>query len=46
MMMGMHAGMERAEWQWHNLLGTEGLKIVKIWQSVPERESVIEATLI
>lgn len=46
MMMGLHAGMERSETQWRRLLDAEGLKIVKIWQLVPGRESVIEATLI
>lgn len=44
-MMGLHAGMERSETQWHELLDSEGLEIVKVWQLMPGGESVIEATL-
>lgn len=44
-MMGLHAGMERSERQWHELLDSEGLEIVKIWQFIPGGESVIEARL-
>lgn len=44
-MMGLHAGMERSETQWYELLDSEGLEIVKIWQLMPGGESVIEATL-
>ena len=44
-MMGLHAGMERSERQWHELLDSEGLEIVKVWQVMPGSESVIEARL-
>ena len=44
-MMGLHAGMERSETQWHKLLQSAGLTIVKIWQSMSGGESVIEASL-
>lgn len=44
-MMGLHAGMERSEGQWHELLDGEGLEIVKVWQVMPGSESVIEARL-
>lgn len=44
-MMGLHAGMERSESQWRALLGSAGLEVVKIWQTVPGMEGVIEAVL-
>ncbi|KAI4182951.1 MAG: hypothetical protein L6R41_005685 [Letrouitia leprolyta] len=44
-MMGLHAGMERSERQWRNLLDSAGLEVVKIWQVVKGGEAVIEARL-
>ena len=45
MMMTLHAGIERSLSQWHNLLDSIGLRIVKVWPSEGFRESVIEAKL-
>ncbi|KAL8846669.1 MAG: hypothetical protein Q9221_008255 [Calogaya cf. arnoldii] len=44
-MMGLHAGMERSEKQWRNLLDSAGLQVVKLWQDIKGGEGVIEATL-
>ena len=45
LMMSNVGGLERTERQWHRLLNSVGLKIVKIWSVNPEYESVIEAQL-
>lgn len=45
MMMTLLAGMERSSSQWHDLLDSIGLRIVKVWPSEGFRESVIEAKL-
>lgn len=45
MMMLLHAGLERSLSQWHKLLDSIGLRIVKVWPSKGFRESVIEAKL-
>ena len=44
-MMSTTTGMERTKDQWHDLLGSVGLKIVKIWTEDPDSESIIEAML-
>lgn len=46
-MMAVLAAMERTEVQWHQLLESAGLRIVKIWGAGgdEEAESVIEAML-
>lgn len=44
-MMGLHAGMERSEGQWRDLLGEAGLEVVRIWRRVVGGECVIEARL-
>lgn len=44
-MMGMASGMERSKKQWHNLLESVNLRIVKITQVVEGGEGVIEAVL-
>ena len=44
-MMALHAGMERSDKQWRDLLASAGLKIVKIWQKLEGGEGVIEAEL-
>ena len=43
--MAIAAGMIRTEEQWHQLLGSVGLKIVRIWTEDPNSESLIEAML-
>lgn len=40
-MMACVAATERSEKQWHELVGSAGLKIEKIWTNVPEAESII-----
>ena len=45
MMMAMHAMYERTERQWRELLGSVGLRVVKIWTPNPAAESLIEAEL-
>ncbi|MCJ1314083.1 hypothetical protein MMC25_007763 [Agyrium rufum] len=42
-MMASTSSMERTQQQWHDLLTTAGLKIVKIWTNVTAIESIIEA---
>lgn len=44
-MMAMLAVHERTERQWHELLGSVGLRVVKIWTPNPAAESLIEAEL-
>ena len=44
-MITLFRSMERTESQWMDLLGQEGLKIVKIWEIGPNSESLIEAVL-
>lgn len=44
-MMFWHTGMERSEDQWQDLLSSEGLKIIKIWNSPGGDGAVIEAML-
>ena len=44
-MMSVLAATERSERQWHNVVGSAGLKIEKIWTEVPEAESIIELGL-
>ena len=44
-MMSIVAGIERTEEQWHQLLGSVGLRIVRIWTEEPDSESIIEAML-
>ena len=44
-MMATVSGMERTEEQWHQLLDSAGLQIVKIWRASPFSEAVIEARL-
>ena len=44
-MMAVVAGIERTERQWHDLVGSAGLKIENIWTDVPEAESIIELAL-
>jgi hypothetical protein len=43
-MMGI-AGRERTEKQWHQLLGSVGLKITQIWHIESGAQSLIEAVL-
>lgn len=44
--MSSHAGMERTENQWVDLLHSVGLEVVKIWNSpYADEEAIIEATL-
>ncbi|KAL9596013.1 MAG: hypothetical protein Q9219_006097 [cf. Caloplaca sp. 3 TL-2023] len=45
-MMCLFAGMERTHSQWTELLASTGLKIVKLWGSGSNSESVIEAMLL
>lgn len=44
-MMACLAATERSERQWHEVVGSAGLKIQNIWTDVPEAESIIELTL-
>ena len=44
-MMALHAGMERSESQWRDLLAGVGLRISGIWQKIEGGEGVIEAVL-
>lgn len=44
--MACCAGQERSERQWHELVGSVGLKMEKIWTDVPEAESIIELVLL
>ena len=44
-MMSCLAATERSERQWHQVVGSAGLKIEKIWTDVPESESIIELGL-
>ena len=44
-MMACCASEERSERQWHQLVGSAGLKIENIWTDVPEAESIIELVL-
>ena len=44
-MMFWHTGMERSEDQWHDLLKSEGLEIIKIWNNPNGDGAVIEAML-
>ena len=44
-MMALVSGMERSVKQWHALLDSVGLKIVRIWSKGSETESLIEAAL-
>ncbi|CAD6590643.1 MAG: hypothetical protein ASARMPREDX12_004609 [Alectoria sarmentosa] len=45
-MMSVAAGMERTEKQWHELLNSVGLEIVRIWTKDSDSESIIEAMLL
>lgn len=45
MMMILNAAIERTSRQWHELLSSVGLKIVKIWSHPDSGESLIEAEL-
>lgn len=42
LMFLMPGGAERTEAQWTALLGSVGLKIVKIWMGPPTNESIVE----
>ena len=44
-MMALETGAERTSQQWHDLLGSVGLRIDKIWPSKAGPESLIEAAL-
>lgn len=44
-MMALLATYERTERQWRELLGSVGLRVVKIWTPNPSAESLIEAEL-
>ncbi|KAF6232302.1 hypothetical protein HO173_009407 [Letharia columbiana] len=44
-MMTLFGSMERNRGQWTELLGQEGLEVVKIWELGPKSESLIEAVL-
>lgn len=44
-MMAMTAATERTNNQWHKLLSSVGLEIVRIWSHPDSRESLIEAEL-
>lgn len=44
-MMCLFAGTERTRSHWDALLGSAGLKIVKVWDLGPDTESLIEAVL-
>lgn len=44
-MMALETGAERSSKQWHDLLGSVGLRIEKIWPSGVGAEKVIEAVL-
>ena len=44
-MMAMLAAMERSEQQWRDLLGSVGLKILKIWTAEIDSERIIECVL-
>ena len=44
-MMAELAATERSEGQWHEVVGSAGLKIENIWTGVPESESIIELGL-
>lgn len=44
-MMALETGAERSSKQWHDLLGSVGLRIEKIWPSGFGVEKVIEAAL-
>ena len=43
--MGLHAGKERSEKQWRDLLRVAGFEITGIWHSTKGEEDVIEAVL-
>lgn len=45
-MMALETGTERTSQEWHDLLGSVGLRIQKIWSSKVGPESLIEAELI
>ena len=42
-MMALHAGMERTERQWRELLDSAGFEIVNFWYPPGDGEGVIEA---
>ena len=44
-MMALETGAERTSEQWHQLLGSVGLRIEKIWSTDYGLEAVIEAVL-
>lgn len=44
-MMALQTGAERTSRQWHDLLKSAGLRVVRIWSSDYGLESVIEAEL-
>ena len=44
-MLAMHAGMERTQSQWRELLGSAGFEIVNFWPPPGEGEGVIEAVV-
>lgn len=44
-MMALVAAHERTERQWRELLGSVGLRVIKIWTPNPAAESLIEAEL-
>jgi len=45
-MMAMHAGQERTENQWRNLLRKAGLEVTKFWYPPGDGEGIVEAELI
>ena len=44
-MMACLAATERSERQWHQVVGSAGLTIERIWTDIPEANSIIEVTL-
>ena len=44
-MMALETGAERTSEQWHQLLGSVGLRIERIWSTDYGLEAVIEAVL-
>ena len=44
-MMAMHAGMERTQKQWVELLDSAGFEITKFWLAPGDGEGVIEVVL-
>jgi hypothetical protein len=44
-MMSMHAGLERTEKQWRNLLEKAGLEVKMFWFPAGDGEGIVEAEL-